>query len=169
MNCEVFREMLGPYVDETLEEDRRQWFRRHLRECPGCRQAAIAEDPSLFFTMVPVTPAPPEAVETCVAAVTARIRQDRFERRLSRRHRPWMAAAAAAVIVVGGGLAWRVMTGGDGTLQPAVGTARDSGRNVVSPTVEVETRGEDVRVYRFATDGDADTAVYFIVDPALEL
>ena len=33
----------------------------------------------------------------------------------------------------------------------------------------MEMPGEDVRVYQFATDGDADTAVYFIVDPALEL
>jgi hypothetical protein len=29
--------------------------------------------------------------------------------------------------------------------------------------------GDDVRVYQFATDGEEDTAVYFIVDPALEL
>ena len=24
MNCEIFRDMVGSYVDETLEEDRRQ-------------------------------------------------------------------------------------------------------------------------------------------------
>jgi hypothetical protein len=35
--------------------------------------------------------------------------------------------------------------------------------------VEVEMAGEEVRVYQFATDGDTNTAVYFIVDPALEL
>jgi hypothetical protein len=29
--------------------------------------------------------------------------------------------------------------------------------------------GDDVRVYQFANDGDNDTAVYFIVDPSLEL
>ena len=29
--------------------------------------------------------------------------------------------------------------------------------------------GEEIRVYQFANDEDADTAVYFIVDPALEL
>jgi hypothetical protein len=29
--------------------------------------------------------------------------------------------------------------------------------------------GEDVRVYQFAADDDDDTAVYFIVNPAMEL
>ncbi len=29
--------------------------------------------------------------------------------------------------------------------------------------------GEDVRVYQFATGNDDDTAVYFIVNPAMEL
>jgi hypothetical protein len=37
------------------------------------------------------------------------------------------------------------------------------------PTVEVEMAGEGVRVYQFASDGDPDTAAYFIVNPALEL
>ena len=53
--------------------------------------------------------------------------------------------------------------------QPPFEASRDSGIKTVSPTVEVETRGEDVRVYRFATDANDDTAVYFIVDPSLEL
>jgi hypothetical protein len=35
--------------------------------------------------------------------------------------------------------------------------------------VEVEAPDKDVRVYQFATDGDDDTAMYLIVDPALEL
>ena len=29
--------------------------------------------------------------------------------------------------------------------------------------------GEEVRVYQFAADDDSDTAVYFIVNPAMEL
>jgi len=29
--------------------------------------------------------------------------------------------------------------------------------------------GEEVRIYQFANDEDGATAVYFIVDPALEL
>jgi hypothetical protein len=35
--------------------------------------------------------------------------------------------------------------------------------------VEVDMNGDDVRVYQFATEEDTDTAVYFIVNPALEL
>jgi len=29
--------------------------------------------------------------------------------------------------------------------------------------------GEEVRVYQFATDEDDDTAIYFVVNPAMEL
>ena len=170
MNCEVFREIIGSYVDETLEEDRRLWFRTHLRECPTCRESALREEPSLLFAMAPSAPGEPEAVEACAAAVMSRIRQDRLERRLHRRRRPWMAAAAAAIMVLSGGLAWRTMIGGGSeTLQPAVEAQLDPELQKSPPTVEVEMAGEEVRVYQFANDEDADTAVYFIVDPALEL
>jgi anti-sigma factor RsiW len=170
MNCEIFREMIGSYVDETLEEGRRHWFRTHLRECPTCRESALREEPSLLFAMAPAAPGEPEAIEACAAAVMGRIRQDRLERRLHRRRRPWMAVAAAATLVISGGIAWRTMiSGGSGTLQPVVEGLRDAELQQSPPTVEVEMSGEDVRVYQFANDANADTAVYFIVDPALEL
>jgi anti-sigma factor RsiW len=169
MNCEIFREMVASYVDETLEEDRRQWFRHHLRECGPCRESALQHEPSLMFTAAPASEVAPESVEACVAAVTGRIRQDRVERRLHRRRRPWLAAAAAAVMVVSGGLAWRTMIGDGVAGNPAAETAQGIDTRVSPPSVEVEVTGDDVRVYQFATDGDSDTAVYFIVDPALEL
>lgn len=170
MNCEIFRDLIGSYVDETLEEDRRLWFRTHLRECPTCREEALREEPSLLFAMAPASQSEPEAVEACVAAVMGRIRQDRLERRLLRRRRPWFAAAAAAIIAIGGGLTWRsVIGGGSGTLESVVESAKGSELQRSPPAVEVEMAGEEVRVYQFANDEDSDTAVYFIVDPALEL
>ena len=169
MNCETFRAMIGSYIDETLEEDRRLWFRSHLRGCTTCREAALLEDPSLLFTANPLRPTDSDSIEDCVAGVSAGIRQDRLERRLRGRRRPWMAAAAAAVMVVSGGIAWRAMTGGGGSLPAAAEASRQLEKRISPPSVEVETAGEEVRVYQFATDGDADTAVYFIVDPALEL
>ena len=80
-----------------------------------------------------------------------------------------MAAAAAVVMVVSGGLAWRSMTGDEGVGRPAAETAQGIDARVTPPSVEVEVAGDNVRVYQFATDGGSDTAVYFIVDPALEL
>jgi len=169
MNCEVFRETIGSYVDETLEEDRRLWFRSHLRECPTCREEGLREEPSLLFAMAPAEPGEPQAVEACAAAVMGRIRQDRLERRLHRRRRPWLAAAAA-IIVISGGLTWRSLVGGgSGNLQSGVEAQADSELQNAPPSVEVEMAGEGIRVYQFANDEDADTAVYFIVDPALEL
>jgi predicted anti-sigma-YlaC factor YlaD len=169
MNCEIFREMVASYLDETLEEDLRQWFRHHLRECGTCRESALEHEPSLMFAAAPATRAAPESVEACAAAVTGRIRQDRIEGRLHSRRRPWLAAAAAVVVVVSGGLAWRTMVGDEGDGIPAAETAQGIDAGVDPPTVEVEVAGDDVRVYQFATDGHGDTAVYFIVDPALEL
>jgi hypothetical protein len=120
--------------------------------------------------MAPAAPAEPEAIEACATAVMGRIRQDRLERRLQRHRRPWLAAAAAAIILVSGGVAWRTTIGaGSGVFQPAVDALRDSELHNSPPTVEVEMPGEEVRVYQFANDEDENTAVYFIVDPALEL
>ena len=170
MNCEIFREMMGSYVDETLEEGRRQWFRIHLRECSDCRETALREEPSLLFAMAPAAPGEPEAIDACTTAVMGRIRQDRLERRLHRRRRPWLAAAAAATLVISGGISWRAfVSGGSETLQPVVEARRDAELQNSPPTVEVEMAGEEVRVYQFASEVDSDTAVYFIVDPALEL
>ena len=168
MNCEIFLEMIGSYADETLDEERRHWFRHHLGECASCRQSALRREPSLMFATAPETAADPEAVEACAAAVTARIRQDRLASRLRGRRLPWMAAAAAAAMVVSAGVVWRATVGTDNAGLAPLETAQELEPIIAPPTVDVEAMGEEVRVYQFATDGD-DTAVYFIVDPALEL
>jgi hypothetical protein len=49
MNCDELRKNLTPYLEETLEEPARRELRRHLSECSRCREAAIAQDPSLLF------------------------------------------------------------------------------------------------------------------------
>ncbi len=169
MNCEIFREMIGSYVDETLDEDRRDWFRNHLRKCGACRNRALREEPSLFFAAAQDPPVDVDAVEECVSSVTARIRHDRLERRLHRHRRPWLAAAAAAIIVVGGGLAWRGMTGYGIPSRPNAESSRNLDLKTPPPSIEVEMESETVRVYQFAADDDSDSAMYFIVDPAMEL
>jgi hypothetical protein len=169
MNCEIFLDVVGSYVDETLDEEHRKWFRRHLRECASCRQSALRHEPSLIFATATEVPADPEAVEACATAVAAHIRQDRMVRRLRSRRLPWMAAAAALVMAIGVGFIWQTMVGGEQAGQPLVETAQELDPAASPPSVEVEAMGEEVRVYQFATDGDDDTAVYFIVDPALEL
>jgi predicted anti-sigma-YlaC factor YlaD len=170
MDCNVFRELLNSYLDETLEEDRRQSFQRHLRECASCRESALSKDPSLLFAAAPEPVVSQTDVEACAVAVTARIRQQRLAHRLQRRRRPWLAAAAAIVIMIAGGLIWKVMLGDvGGSAAPGIEAFAEGDAQTVPPTVEVEMAGEDVRVYQFAADDDDNTAVYFIVNPAMEL
>ena len=170
MDCQEFHELLGSYLEELLEEERRRVFRRHLRECASCRERALSEDPTLLFATAPEMPVSEADVEGCAAAVTAQIRQQRLARSLSRRRRPWLAVAAAAVIMIAGGLSWKVIHGGVEAPIPATAEVQlhDDARSA-PPTVEVEMAGEDVRIYQFATDKDDNTAVYFVVNPAMEL
>jgi predicted anti-sigma-YlaC factor YlaD len=170
MACKTFREMLDAYLEESMDEERRRWFRGHLRECPSCRIWALSRDPSLLFAVADAAPPNPARVEACAAAVTAHIRQQRLSRRLHHRRRPWLAAAAAVVVAVGGVLAWRtILNDGGSRVQPEIEAQVDDDAATTPPTVEVEMAGDDVRVYQFATDDDNNTAVYFVVNPAMEL
>lgn len=169
MDCTEFRQLLEPYLEETLDEARRPLFREHLCECSSCSDWARSEEPSLLFAMAESRPVDLARVEACAVAVTGQIRQQRLAGRLQRNRRPWLAAVAAVAIAVVGAAAWRMLPI-MGDAMPAV--SLDASPNVEAeaapPSVEVEMAGDDVRVYQFANEED-DTAVYFIVNPALEL
>jgi predicted anti-sigma-YlaC factor YlaD len=170
MDCTEFRELLDAYLEETMEEDRRPDFRHHLRECSSCGAWARSVEPSLLFAMAQARPADLARIEGCAAAVTGQIRQRRLDGRLRGRRRSWLAAAAAVVVAIVGAGTWQLLPlAGDPS--PIISYDAGAGSEVESapPTVEVEMPGDDVRVYQFADDEDADTAVYFIVNPALEL
>lgn len=167
MECTLFRNMLDAYLEETLEEDRREVFRGHLRSCGACRSWAVERDPSLLFAAAGEPPVDPARVEACAAAVSSHVRQLRLRRRLYGHRRGWLAAAASALLVIVAALAWLTVAGGGaGPVPMASAPAAEAAG---PPTVEVEMAGEGVRVYQFASDGDPDTAAYFIVNPALEL
>jgi hypothetical protein len=160
---------MADYLDERLDEDRREWFRSHLRRCESCRGWAVNRDPTLLFVTAAQPTDDPERVEACVAAVTGQIRQQRLERRLRGRRRPWLAAAAAAVLVVTGGLVWQMMPGAGAPEAPPFAEVEGVDEMAADPpSIEVEMADETVRVYQFAADDD-DTAVYFVVNPAMEL
>ena len=98
------------------------------------------------------------------------IRQQRIDRRIHGRGRQWLAAAAMVVVSLVGVTGWRLLSS-DGGEAPmlAVAQVQATEQTVPPPRVEVDMPGEGVRVYQYADEDDSDTAVYFIVNPAMEL
>ncbi len=181
MSCEVYRELLPAYLDESLDEVRRTGFRSHLRSCVGCREFAIGEEPTLVFSLADAVDPSPDRIEACVTAVVAGIHQERLERRLRGSRRPWLAAAAAVVLAIVAASMWWLKSD-DGVSSPTL-QANDQGVEISSPVateeipaateppprVEVEMVQEEVRVYQYAIGDDGTTGAVFIVNPAMEL
>lgn len=169
MNCSMFRKSLVAYVDELLDEEERTAFRSHLASCEDCRQWALGEDPSLLFALPARFTDDDQRVEACADAVVNRIRQRRLERRLRGRRQPWLMAAAAALVLIAGGTAWQLAPD---LVSPPPRAEADPDATLETeqspPTIEVEMSDGDIRVYQFAAD-DADTAVYYVVNPSMEL
>lgn len=175
MRCDTFRRQLEPYLGDTLEGDVRVAWRAHLGQCPECRSWALAEEPTLLFAALPNAEPDPVQVAACATAVTALIRHERLDRRLRKDRRPYLAAAAAVLLLLTGALVWRSLSNqsaGSAAVLPtpvAVDTATAAGPSPQPPPqVEVDMPGEGVRVYHFASGEDSNTAVLFIVNPALE-
>jgi len=181
MSCEDYRALLSAYLEESLDEVRRTGFRAHLRSCDQCRDFAIAEDPTLVFSLARGSDPAPERIEACVTAVIASVRQERLERRLRPSRRPWLAVAAALLMAVIASTAWW-LTGGQSGETPQiqadaheVGTAGPVAPEETPtlieppPRVEVDMTQEEVRVYQYAIGDDGTTGAVFIVNPAMEL
>jgi predicted anti-sigma-YlaC factor YlaD len=164
MECERFREHLNAYVAERLEGVERLEWRDHLRGCRDCRGWALGEEPTLWLAVEAPSVAEPARVEACVTAVTTMARQQTISRRLSGGRR-WVLAAAAVAVLALGGLLWSLGGMGGGVVT-ADGRPVDSG--LPAPDLEVEMEGEGVRVYQFTGDGEEDTVVAFVVNPALD-
>lgn len=170
MNCETFEGLIEAYLADDLDDLRRRGFRDHLGSCRECRDKAIEADCSLILSAAPRREEDPQKIEAVTQAVMGQIRQQRIERRLRRPRRRWLAAAAMVVVALMGVTGWRVLSSGDGnetTLTVAEVNAVE--RTAPPPRLEVDMAGEGVRVYQYADDDDGDTAVYFIVNPAMEL
>jgi predicted anti-sigma-YlaC factor YlaD len=181
MSCEVYRELLPAYLDDSLDEVRRTGFRSHLRSCAECRGLALETDPTLVFSLSrPGDPAP-ERVEACVTSVVAAVRREKLERRLRPSGRRWLAAAAVVVLTLFAATAWWLKAGRPGDAPAISADAHEvevPNQGAVEgipvaveppPRVEVETTEQEVRVYQYAIGDDGSTGAVFIVNPALEL
>jgi len=181
MSCEVYRDLLPAYLDESLDEVRRSGFRSHLRSCDGCREFAVRVEPTLVFSLARFSDPSPDRIEACVTAVVTGVRQEHLERRLRPSRGPWLAAAAVVVVAIIAASMWW-LSGDDGvssqTLQADAHQVEIAGPVTVEeiqspaeppPRVEVDMIQEEVRVYQYAIGDDATTGAVFIVNPAMEL
>jgi len=170
MQCETFEELIEAYLGDALDDLQRRAFREHLGSCECCRDKAICVDPSLMLSAAPPRVGDPQKIEAVTQAVMGQIRQQRIDRRIHGRRRQWLAAAAMVVVSLVGVTGWRLLSS-DGGEAPmlAVAEVQATKQTVPPPRAEVNMTGEGVRVYQYADDDDSDTAVYFIVNPAMEL
>ena len=169
MNCERFESLIEAYLGDALDEVNRTAFRDHLRSCSACRERAVRVDPTLMLIALPPRPEHPERVEAVTQAVLGQIRQRRIERRLHPPRRRWLAAAAMVVVSIAGVTGWRLLSGIDDQVPAETATAVQAAESAPPPRAEVDMVGEGVRVYQYADDMDGDSAVYFVVNPSLEL
>lgn len=169
MRCDDVVGALDEYLADSLDGARRDALRAHLRSCGRCREVAIGRDPSLLFVLARPSEPDPARVEEATRAVIGQIRQQRLERRLGRRPRPWLAAAAMVVVSLSAVVGWRLLAPDAGSPAPAGGEVQVADSPSPPPRIEVDMSGEGVRVYQYADRQDSDTAVTFIVNPELEL
>jgi anti-sigma factor RsiW len=169
MQCTEFRDALEQYLDDVLDESPRESFRRHLRACPECRTWAVGVEPTLVFAAMEAPVPDSDRVAACTASVMAQIRQKRLARGLRPHRRRWLAAAAAVLVAIAGGTGWWLAQNDRQSSPAAAVEARDeSDSDALPPRVQVNMPGEGVRVYQFADDENHNTAMYYIVNPALE-
>lgn len=169
MSCTDFRKRLESYLEDSLDEPSREAFRSHLRSCPDCRELAIRREPALVFAAIESPEPDPIQVAACTASVMSQIRQQRLARRLHPRRRTWLAVAAVVVIALAGVGGWWLSRSDQHPTPTAAVEANDTtSPEPLPPRVHVDMPGEGVRVYHFADEGNDGTAVYYIVNPALE-
>jgi hypothetical protein len=112
----------------------------------------------------------PIQIAACTASVISQIRQQAIAGRMRPFRRAWLAAAAAVIVVLAGAAGWWISQDQQGAVPVAVVDAEEAGpRDQLPPRVRVEMPTAGVRVYQFAEGGDDNTAVFYIVNPALEL
>lgn len=169
MNCTEFSSLLEAYLQETLDGPTRADFRAHLESCNRCRAFAVQTDASMLFSVAGAVEADRARIEDLTRAVMGTIRQQRLRRRLNRPRRGWLAAAAAVAISLAAVTGWRLLAPVAVDVPLDVAESERSEQADPPPRIEVDMAGEGLRVYQFADQPDADTAVYFIVNPAMEL
>jgi len=169
MHCDDFSDLLDAYLEESLEGPQCKAFRAHLGSCDSCRKIAVRTDPTLLFSAAGEGDEDQDRIEDLTRAVMGEIRQQRLGQTLHRPRRGWLAAAATVVVSLAAVTGWRMLAPTEGEAPSSVAEALHTEQVNPPPRAEVDMVGEGVRIYQYADERDADTAVYFIVNPAMEL
>lgn len=172
MDCQEFADLFPLYLEEGLDESRREEWRAHLQSCTECSTRAIKEDPTLLFLTGASSTIDTAGVERCVHDIGALIRHEKFKKRVRRPQRWWYASAAAVLLMISTSFFWAKNDAPEPRLaasetQPTVGA--EVNEQSQPPRMDVEMSHQGLRVYQYADAGDGNSAAYFIVDKDLEL
>lgn len=99
MNCDQSRETADRQSLDELAPDQRQQLVAHLRVCRACRQALVAGDPTVVFSLLPTAEVSDEDVDRVRSGVHA-LRRARALLSVRGRTRVALAAASLAAVLL---------------------------------------------------------------------
>lgn len=176
--CGALATRVDAYREDRLSAAERRAFREHLSACEGCREAAIAAEPTLVFALAP-PPAPVDEAETRAilenvrAAIAVRDAARRAESGGRRgRRAAALATAAALALAFSAPLARRGERVPPASARPAApaGIAGAANR-IVRPGSEEPSMPSSATIYEWnpGTASPEDPKIVWIVDRSLDI
>jgi putative zinc finger protein len=178
--CPAADSRIDAYRRESLPESDRREFRAHLAECSGCRDRAIAADPTLIFAAAPPLPASSDAdaqarlvLESVKAALAVRSAARKIDRpRVRHGVRAAAAVAAAVLVALTSSSARRSRSVAVPVGRATTGNFQNAATKIVRPGAdESPSMPSSATIYEWnpGTASPNDPTIVWIVDRSLDL
>ncbi|NLM46996.1 MAG: hypothetical protein GX200_09380 [Firmicutes bacterium] len=152
MNCREVKKLMSEYLDQMLEEQKKQALEEHLSVCSNCRDEIVSTQNVLAWLQAAPEATPPPDLRQ---KVLRRLQQERHPAGKAGRRwfPPAVAAAVIFVLLVAGNLLPGYMAGRTGVQRlGAYGSATDSAADQEATAQEADAAPEIAAAY----DGEAE-------------